>query len=283
VNSEVAHYRRHPTESGVDLLSARYVTHRYSRHAHTTYTIGLIETGVEEFEHAGTMLRAGAGQVAILNPEVVHTGQAGVPEGWRYRVLYPAVDVVEEIAAELGAPRGTPHFPRTVVDDPAAAQVLRAVHESAAKGDALASSSLLRTALVGLLRRYAARAPLDVPPGIASPATRTARDILHARLTDPPSLEELAAAVGCGPFALLRAFRRAYGLPPHAYLTNLRVRRARELLDADLRPAEVATRTGFSDQAHLTRHFKRIVGVPPGAYLLGRSRSAPAFPAKKRD
>jgi hypothetical protein len=112
VNAEVAHYRRHPTESGVDLLSARYVTHRYSRHAHTTYTIGLIETGVEEFEHAGTMLRAGAGQVAILNPEVVHTGQAGVPEGWRYRVLYPAVDVVEEIAAELGAPRGTPRATR---------------------------------------------------------------------------------------------------------------------------------------------------------------------------
>ncbi|MFC7733171.1 helix-turn-helix domain-containing protein [Actinomadura keratinilytica] len=37
-----------------------------------------------------------------------------------------------------------------------------------------------------------------------------------------------------------------------------------------LRPAEVAARTGFADQAHLTRHFKRVVGVPPGAYQHAR-------------
>ncbi|MDN3350997.1 AraC family transcriptional regulator [Actinomadura sp. DC4] len=271
MDGEVAHYRRHPTEPGVDLLSARYVTHRYSRHAHATYTIGLIESGVEEFEHAGSLLRAARGQVVILNPEVVHTGHAGVPEGWRYRVLYPAVDVVREVADELGAPRGTPYFPSTIVDDPAAARLLRTVHASVARGDALASSSALRTALAAILGRHGAPPGRTGAGGIAPPAVRAARDLLHERLTAPPSLEELAEAVGAGPFALLRAFRAAYGLPPHAYLTNLRVQRARELLDAGLRPAEVAARTGFTDQPHLTRHFKRVVGVPPGAYLLGRT------------
>jgi AraC-like DNA-binding protein len=60
-------------------------------------------------------------------------------------------------------------------------------------------------------------------------------------------------------------------LPPHAYLNQLRVRYARRLLDDGLRPAEVASRSGFADQAHLTRHFKRTVGVPPGAYREGRA------------
>jgi AraC-like DNA-binding protein len=271
VNGEVANYRRHPTEPGVDLLSARYVTHRYARHAHATYTIGLIESGVEEFEHAGSLLRAARGQLAILNPEVVHTGHAGVPEGWGYRVLYPTVEVVREVAAELGTPGGTPFFPSTVVDDPAGARLLRSVHESAARGDALASSSALRTALGAILDRHAARPGGSGGDSAAPPAVRAARDLLHARLASPPSLEELASAVGTGPFALLRAFRAAYGLPPHAYLTNLRVQRAREMLDAGLRPAEVAARAGFTDQPHLTRHFKRIVGVPPGAYVLGRT------------
>ncbi len=266
---EDAHYRRHPSEPGVDLLTARYVTHRYSRHAHPTYTIGLIESGVEEFDHAGTLLRAVEGQVLLLNPEVVHTGQAGVPEGWRYRVLYPTIDVFRDVAEDLGT-RGTPYFPHTVVDDPRAAALLRSVHLSAAGGDPLASSSLLRATLGGLLRRHASRPPS--PGGVApARAVRTAREILHDHLTVPPTLEQLAAAVGVGPFALLRAFRAAYGMPPHAYLTNLRVQRAREMLDAGLRPAEVAANAGFSDQAHLTRHFKRIVGVPPGAYLLGRA------------
>jgi AraC-like DNA-binding protein len=270
MSREVANYRRHPTVGGVDLLNARFITHRYSRHAHATYTIGLIESGVEEFDHAGSLLRAATGQVAILNPEVVHTGRAGVPEGWRYRVLYPAVDVVRDVAAELGAPNGTPFFPSTVVDDPAAARLLRSVHASAARGDALASSSALRTALAAVLRRHAARMPAG-PEDTTPAAVRTARDLLHERLTCPPTLEELATTVGTGPFTLLRAFRAAYGLPPHAYLTNLRVLRARQLLDTGLRPAQVATLVGFSDQAHLTRHFKRIVGVPPGAYILGRT------------
>jgi AraC-like DNA-binding protein len=238
---------------------------------HPTYTFGVIESGVEEFEHAGSLLRAASGQLAILNPDVVHTGRAGVPEGWRYRVLYPAVEVVREVAADLGAPGGTPFFPSTVVDDPAGARLLRSVHESAARGDALASSSALRTAIAAILRRHAARPGHPGDGQAAPPAVRAARDLLHSRLTAPPTLEELAEAVGTGPFALLRAFRAVYGLPPHAYLTNLRVQRAREMLDAGVRPAEVAAQAGFTDQPHLTRHFKRIVGVPPGAYVLGRT------------
>jgi AraC-like DNA-binding protein len=76
----------------------------------------------------------------------------------------------------------------------------------------------------------------------------------------------LAADLGTSPFALLRAFRDVYGLPPHAWLTDARVRRARRLLDAGTAPAEAAVTVGFTDQPHLNRHFARIVGVPPGAY-----------------
>jgi AraC-like DNA-binding protein len=93
-----------------------------------------------------------------------------------------------------------------------------------------------------------------------------ARELLNSRLADPPSLDELAAVTGLSPFTLLRAFRAETGMPPHAYLNQVRVRRARRLLDGGLAPAEVAAHTGFADQAHLTRHFKRVVGVPPGAY-----------------
>jgi AraC-like ligand binding domain len=50
----------------VDLLRARYVTHRYAKHSHETYTIALIEEGVEEFEHGRSLLRAGRGAVAQL-------------------------------------------------------------------------------------------------------------------------------------------------------------------------------------------------------------------------
>jgi AraC-like DNA-binding protein len=72
--------------------------------------------------------------------------------------------------------------------------------------------------------------------------------------------------VGLHPFALLRQFQRVVGLPPHAFVVQLRVERARDLLRAGRSPASVAAALGFADQAHLTRQFKQRIGVPPGAY-----------------
>ncbi len=268
--AEAARYWRHSAVAGVDLLRARYVTHRYGRHAHETYTLGVIESGVEEFEYGGALHSAGTGAVALLNPEMVHTGQAGAPEGWSYRVFYPAVEVVAGVAAELGWP-GTPSFGPVVSYREDSAALLRAAHQAAEHGDRLASSTLLHAALRGLLAAHAdhgrvARAAGPRGGGRAPAAVARVRDLLGSRLTDPPSLDELAELTGLGPFALLRAFRAQTGLPPHAYLNQLRVREARGLLDAGLAPADVAASTGFADQAHLTRHFKRVIGVPPGAY-----------------
>jgi AraC-like DNA-binding protein len=267
--TEVARYWRHAGVPGVDLLRARYVTHRYGRHSHETYTLGVIEAGVEEFDYEGRTFRAGAGAVALLDPETVHTGQAGAPGGWAYRVLYPEIAVVTGIAAELGWPAGQPAFPETVVYNARSACLLRSAHVAAEKGDRLASSSLLSAALAGLLAAHAGPGrPRSRParPSRAPCAVQCARDLLAERLVDPPSLDELALITGMSPFALLRAFRAETGLPPHAYLNQHRVRVARSLLDGGMTPAEVAARTGFADQAHLTRHFKRVVGVPPGAY-----------------
>jgi AraC-like DNA-binding protein len=271
--AEVARYWQHSAVAGVDLLRARFITHRYGRHAHETYTLGLIEAGTEEFEYGGALMRATAGAVALLDPEVVHTGQAATAAGWSYRVLYPEVS---DVADGLGWPRGTPLFPQTVVYDPRSAALLRRAHQAAEHSDQLTSSSLLTAALAGLLTAHARPGGAVTPaPAPRSPAgIRAVRELLHERLADPPALAELAALTGLSQFAVLRAFRAQTGLPPHAYLNQLRVRRARALLDQGLGLAQVAVMAGFADQAHLTRHFKRVVGVPPGAYQ--RERLQPA-------
>ncbi|SDI06559.1 AraC family transcriptional regulator [Nonomuraea jiangxiensis] len=263
---EQARFWRHPAVPETDLLKAHYVTHRFARHAHDGYAIGLIVTGVEEFDYRGTLHRAAAGEIVLVNADSVHTGQAGTPDGWSYRMLYPSVDALAGIAAELGAPRSTPYFPEQVVRDEAVAALLGMAHLAAERGDALAASTLSRTLFARLLARHAAPRPAAVPPGAGRRAVREALDLLHESLVDPPTLDDLADAVGTRPFALLRAFKAATGLPPHAYLTSLRVRQARRLLLSGMRPAQVATEVGFTDQAHLNRHFKRIMGVPPAAY-----------------
>ena len=80
---------------------------------------------------------------------------------------------------------------------------------------------------------------------------------------DDADLASLARDAGLSRFQALRAFKRRYGLPPHAYQLCLRVSRARALLLDGGTPADVAAHCGFVDQSHFNRHFKRIVGVTP--------------------
>lgn len=200
------------------------------------------------------------------NPDTPHTGRAGVPEGWRYGAVYPSPDVVAEIAAETTTLRGTPGFVSPVLDDTYAVGLVHQVLRAAEEGNALAADTLLRVAVTRLLRLNGGPLPQREVRSAGARIAARARGVLEERLADPPALEELAAGLGTSSFALLRAFRDAYGLPPHAWLTDARVRRARRLLDAGTAPAEAAVAVGFADQPHLNRHFARIVGVPPGAY-----------------
>ncbi|MGP3923849.1 AraC family transcriptional regulator [Streptomyces sp. 8N616] len=277
---ESARYWQYPELPGVDLLRARYVHKTFVRHTHEAFVIAAITEGVEAFLHRGTVERAGVGGLALVNPDTSHTGEAGVPEGWTYSVLYPSPDTVAGIAAETTAIRGTPGFASAVVHDPYSSRLVTEVHRAAEEGNALAADTLLRVVVVRLLRLHGAPMPEREARTAGARNAARARAILEQRMARPPSLEKLAAELGTSPFALLRAFRDTYGMPPHTWLTDARVRRARGLLDAGTPPAEAAVAVGFTDQPHLNRHFSRIVGVPPGAYQRERARgSTPAAAA----
>ncbi|MEV5019196.1 AraC family transcriptional regulator [Streptomyces sp. NPDC053780] len=250
----------------VDLLRAQYIRKTFVRHTHEHFVIAAIADGVEVFHHGGGDQYAGAGSLALVNPDTPHTGRAGVPEGWRYGAVYPAPELVAGIAAETTTLRGTPGFVRPVLDDPYAVELVHRVLRAADEGNALAADTLLRVAVTRLLRLNGGPLPRREVPTAGGGVAARARAVLEERMAEPPSLERLAGEFGTSPFALLRAFRDAYGMPPHTWLTDARVRRARRLLDTGTSPAEAAVAVGFTDQPHLNRHFARIVGVPPGAY-----------------
>lgn len=256
---------------GLDLLRAHYVRHTFPRHAHDGYVIAAVTGGIEEIGLPGGTVRAGPGSVVLINPEVAHTARAGVPEGWAYSTLYPSRDLIAEVATEIATPRGTPGFTADMVADAQGARAVTEVHRAAEAGNALAADTLLRGVVARMLSRYAGPLPARPVRGAGATDAERARAVLEERMAEPPSLEQLAAELGTSPFALLRAFRERYGMPPHTWLTDARVRRARRLLDAGTPPAEAAVTVGFTDQPHLNRHFTRIVGVPPGAYRRERA------------
>ncbi|MEV0255526.1 AraC family transcriptional regulator [Streptomyces sp. NPDC050732] len=265
-SAEQARHWRYAELPGVDLLRAHYIRRTFVRHTHEHFVIAGIAEGVDVFRHSGADRHAGPGTLALINPDTPHTGRAGAPEGWRYGAVYPAPDLVAAIAAETTALRGAPGFIRPVLDDPHSVALVHRVLRAAEDGNALAADTLLRVAVTRLLRLNGGPLPQRTVRTAGARTAARARAVLEDSLADPPSLERLATDLGTSPFALLRAFRDTYGMPPHAWLTDARVRRARHLLDAGTAPADAAVTVGFTDQPHLNRHFTRIVGVPPGAY-----------------
>lgn len=93
-----------------------------------------------------------------------------------------------------------------------------------------------------------------------------AREVVEANLSQPPSLQTLAAIAGCHPITLARAFRRQFGCSIGSYLRRRRLEHASAMLrTTDLPIAIVAARSGFADQAHLTRAVRRASGFTPAA------------------
>jgi len=251
---------------GLEFLSARFSTHAYAPHVHETFAIGTIEAGCEVWHARGRRMYASAGDVVFNHPFDVHDGLP-YDGGYRYRMSYPTIELMREIAASLAGREdvGTPFFHEPMVHDPEGAAIFAAAHRLLDDGrDMLAGEE-------GLLRAYAycvaKHADLSVREiGREQGPVAFAKTMLEVRYDEDLSLAEIARGCGLPRHHLIRAFRRETGLTPHAYLVDIRVRRARERLRRGEAPGAVAAATGFCDQAHLTRAFKARLGVTPGAF-----------------
>lgn len=269
---ERARFFRHPALPDSDLLTAHFIEHRFVPHWHDFYAIPVIEAGAEVFQYCGQQLVVSPGRMGVVNPGEVHTGEAVSDEGWRYRVFYPPVPVMQQLADELaGRPAPMPWFPAQVVDDAPLCSLLGAAHRLLEHGDdPLQAESLLVSGLSQLLQRHAGARPDRAL--LYKDDARVQQMLL--RLADDPAadlnLQMLADQVGLSRYHAVRLFSQTVGMPPHAWRVQLRVNRAATALRRGVPVAQVALDAGFTDQSHFTRHFKRAFGVAPGRWQQAR-------------
>jgi AraC-like DNA-binding protein len=266
---EAARYWRPRDVSGVQLLRAQFRKQNFHRHFHRTYAFGVIEAGALGFDYLGRSHVAAAGEINLVVPGEPHDGHAASDGGWRYRMFYLDPDVLVRAASEMaGRAEGAPFFRSGVIRDAEAAARLRSLHfafEDPAASRLELESRLLAT-LADMVRRHAENPPVPARVGVENQAVVRARDLIETCYDENISLEQLSRAAGLSRFHLLRVFRNRIGLTPHAYLTQVRVRRARALMDLGRPIIDAALEAGFTDQSHLNRQFKSIHGITPGQY-----------------
>jgi AraC-like DNA-binding protein len=94
-----------------------------------------------------------------------------------------------------------------------------------------------------------------------------ARDLLSSRLDSPPTLAEIATAVGTNDFALKRNFKAVFGQPVYSYMLSLRLAQARRLLlDTSMSVKEIAAAVGYVHCNHFSTAYRRAYGVSPGSF-----------------
>lgn len=201
------------------------------------------------------------GSIGIEEPGETHMCMR-VYSPIRYCMLRIAPAVMMAAAAELG--RRRIGFPAPLIGGPALYRTFSRFYESAATP----TSALERqTRLAALLRALLAES-VEPDDAAAPPHGRRAVDIvreyLEAHLSEPVGLDELSRIAGLSRFHLSRVFTSVYGLSPHAYQNQLRLRSIRERLRVGTRLDRIDA--GFFDQSHLIRHFRDSMGMTPGAF-----------------
>ena len=263
---------------GLQAVSGRSA-HCFPRHTHDDFGIGLVVAGGQVSASGRGQVEAGPGNVITVNPGEVHDGTPvrGEPRQWNMLYLTPAL--VDKIAAGLDVGRAASlefHYP--VMANQQAARTFAAawwklVGGNASQPSPFAAEETLLTCLHGLLRSR--RDSRETSP--ATSRIGRLRAMIDDDVLGDHSLQRLATEAGLSRFQTLRAFARATGLTPHAYLIERRTQLARRLILVGSPLADAAAASGFADQSHMTRTFRQRYGLTPAA---AQSAACSAIPFK---
>ena len=254
------------TFKGVELLSASYTKFEFTKHWHEELAIGVIEEGAEGLYYRGKNLVIPKRHIVAINPSEVHTGFAGSPSGWRYRMFYFNLEELNNQFANRDIPID-PIIDSPMIYDEYLFQVLLQLHVSLENPSfELTKESLFTLAIENLFKQYGT-AKKEKTNNVCTRSSYLARDFIQDNFEFNPSLPELEIISNCSKFQLIKSFKAIFGITPHQYLLLIKVKHAKSLLSKGFSCVDTSLACGFYDQSHFTRNFKKAFGISPSNYL----------------
>jgi AraC-like DNA-binding protein len=233
----------------------------FEPHRHDTYTIGITTAGVQTFRYRGTRRVSLPGQLVVLHPDETHDGAAGTDDGFGYRALYLAPELVHAALDGRALPFVTDPVQKPTEATRGVAFLLADLDEPVSDLARVETAATIADLLRSLGGRSSRRAvTIDIR------AVALARDYLAAHAREQTPASTLEQITGADRFTLARHFRRAFGTSPDRYRTLRRLALARTAIERGLPLAQAAAHAGFADQSHMTRQFKRTYGLTPARW-----------------
>lgn len=193
-----------------------------------------------------------------------------VPRQNTFTVVYFDPDVMEHELQEEGA--AIELRPLIYFSEPDLLSTMKKLE--AAMVEATSPSSTLYAETLGLvaaletfrLQRALSRHELR-PGALTAMQERRALEFIEDNLGIDFGLDDLACAVGLSRYHFSRRFKATFGMPPHRFVTERRIGKARQMLaGTHLSIADIASGAGFNSTANFIRVFREQQGMTPGDY-----------------
>jgi AraC family transcriptional regulator len=272
--------------NGLHLELHQQPTFATNEHHHTMHVLacGLIDSsnrnapGMRSLDGKRSRERRGVGDIAIIPAGITHSCSWDIPAQFMVLAIEPTL--LKQVGQDWVNPDQIELQPQFMSkSDPFIQSILATLKAEAAIGG-MASHLLidsLKTALaVHLLRHYCVTRPKlsSYSQGLSQVTLALVKEYINNHLDQDLKLSEISAIAQLSPYHFLRLFKQSMGITPHQYILQCRLDQAKYLLQhTHLSLVEIATRTGFCDQSHLTRHFKHVIGVTPKQLLQVRGVS----------
>lgn len=237
-------------------------------HAHRVWELYLQTRGASHWRVGTGEYRLAAGHFLAVPPSAAHT-MVGRPSA-SHHFVYAGVELAavwrrHPVLAGPWTPPRPLHLP--------AAESLQAPFRQLVREAGMRLPYRLEGIvaavdhLVVAATRLISSSPTGTPIVAVHPAVQTARKLLDEHYDRPMPLADLAGATGLSANYLVELFTREVGLPPHRYLLERRIDRAKELLDhADLPITRIAHELGYASGQHFARSFRQGVGCSPSEF-----------------
>lgn len=242
----------------------------FKPHVHQAFSIGAIDDGRVRVDLGSNQLLLTPGELILINPVTLHACNPLGGAARSFSMLHVGLRLCLEVQQTLWQTAAfLPLSPQLLVKPNLFDDYQNTLQTLFARDrDLLEKEESVSRLLAAIFQHSVIIAPGPPPPPLDNDHLTLLQTLLAADLEQEVTLTELAQLRGDNPYTLLRRFKTATGITPHAFRLNRRIDRAKELLQNGVEIADVALQCGFFDQSHLHRHFKALTAMTPRQYQI---------------
>lgn len=237
----------------------------FPNHFHEYYVIGVIEGGERHLSCKNHEYNLSKGDIVLFHPGDNHACSPINGSILDYRGVNIPKETMLDLAEEVTGIRKLPGFSKNVILNEDVALCLLPLHEMIMEDSKEFEKEEHLLLLISLLMTQYGQ-PFEHCVLECREEIERACGFMDENYSKRIYLDQICQCANLSKSTLVRAFIQSKGVTPYSYLENIRIGKAKKLLEQGVLPIEAALQTGFFDQSHFTNYFIRYIGLTPGTY-----------------